>query len=184
MPRHIDPEVEGRILDAARKLWRKGGEKALNMRAVARLAGTNTPAVYRRFRKREDILKALVESYQLGVAEQLRPCRSLEEMAQKYAEYALENSQEHRLMMSGLLARMTKSRPNFEMTLDRSAAWLGGTPNDHRSLVLALVSLIEGFVLVKNTVWVREEDISALRDGFRKALEVLVQNESKFRPTD
>ena len=52
MPRQIDPEVEGRIIQAARKLWHKGGEKALSMRAVAKAAGTNTPAVYRRFRNR------------------------------------------------------------------------------------------------------------------------------------
>src|SRR5215468_1503578 len=163
MPRHIDPEVEGRILDAARKLWQKNGEKSLNMRAVAKLAGTNTPAVYRRFRNREEILRALVHSYQLKVAEQLRPCRSLQDMAQKYAEYALQYPQEHRLMMSGLLARMTKARPNFELALERTAEWLGGTPNQHRRLILALISLIDGFVLLQSTGWVRDEDSSTLR---------------------
>src|SRR5215470_17671016 len=147
MPRHIDPELEGRILEAARELWRKGGEKSLSMRAVAKLAGTNTPAVYRRFRTRDDILRALVQSYQLKVSEQLQPCRSLQELAQKYAEYALRYPQEHRLMMSGLLARMTKARPNFELALERTAEWLGGAPHEHRRLILALVSLIDGFVL-------------------------------------
>ncbi len=55
MPRRPDPDLEGKILDAAQKLWKKGGEKALTMRTVARAAGTNTPAVYRRFRDRDDI---------------------------------------------------------------------------------------------------------------------------------
>ena len=64
MPRHIDPDLEGRILEAARKLWRKGGEKSLSMRTIAKLAGTNTPALYRRFRNRDDILRAMVQSYQ------------------------------------------------------------------------------------------------------------------------
>jgi AcrR family transcriptional regulator len=181
MPRHIDPEVEGRILDAARKLWRKGGEKALSMRAVAKLAGTNTPAVYRRFRNREEILRGVVTSYQQEVSEQLKPCRSLQEMAQKYADYALQYPHEHRLMMSGLLARMTRARPNFEQALNRASEWLGGTPDDHRKLMLALVSLIDGFALLKNTGWVRDEDISALRAGFQKAVDVLVKNESEFR---
>ena len=50
MPRPPDPDLEERILKAARKLWKKGGENALTMRAVAKAAGTkNTPAVYRRF---------------------------------------------------------------------------------------------------------------------------------------
>jgi len=63
MARHSDPEVEVRILRAARDLWHEGGEAALSMRAVAKAAGTNTPAVYRRFRTREDILRALVLRY-------------------------------------------------------------------------------------------------------------------------
>jgi AcrR family transcriptional regulator len=182
MPRHVDPEVEGRILEAARKLWRKGGEKSLSMRAVAKAARTNTPAVYRRFRNREEILRGVVTSYQREVSEQLKSCRSLQEMAQKYADYALQYPHEHRLMMSGLLARMTEARPNFEMALNRASEWLGGTPNDHRRLMLALVSLIDGFVLLKNTGWVRDEDVAALRAGFEKAVDVLVQQESGFRP--
>jgi AcrR family transcriptional regulator len=181
MPRHIDPEVEGRILEAARKLWRKGGEKSLSMRAVAKAARTNTPAVYRRFRNREEILRGVVASYQQEVSERLKSCRSLQEMAQKYADYALEYPHEHRLMMSGLLARMTDARPNFEMALNRASEWLGGTPNDHRRLMLALVSLIDGFVLLKNTRWVRDEDVAALRAGFERAVDVLVQQEAGFR---
>jgi AcrR family transcriptional regulator len=181
MPRHIDPAVEGRILEAARRLWRKGGEKSLSMRAVAKLAGTNTPAVYRRYRNREEILRALVESYQQEVARQIQPCRSIQEMAQKYAEYALKYPQEHQLMMSGLLARTTELRPNFEFALSRTAEWLGGNANDHRHLMLAIIALIDGVVLLKNTGWVRKEDTPALSAGFAKALDVLVQNESQFR---
>lgn len=184
MPRHIDPAVEGRILDAARKLWRKGGEKSLNMREVAKLAGTNTPAVYRRYRNREEILRALVESYQREVARQIQPCRSIQEMAQKYAEYALKYPQEHQLMMSGLLARTTELRPNFEFALRRAAEWLGGNSNDHRHLVLAIIALIDGVVLLKNTGWAREQDRPALSAGFAKALDVLVQNESQFRSNE
>jgi len=181
MPRHSDPAVEGRILDAARKLWQKNGEKSLNMRAVAKLAGTNTPAVYRRYRNREEILRALVEYYQQEVAKQVQPCGSLQEMAQKYAEYALKHPQEHQLMMSGLLARTTKLRPNFEFALSRTAEWLGGSAHDHRRLLLAIVALIDGVVLLKNTGWVREEDGPALSEGFAKAVDVLVKNESQFR---
>jgi AcrR family transcriptional regulator len=58
MPRQPDPDLQERILNAAQKLWKKGAEKTLTMRAVAKAAGTNTTAVYRRFRNREDILRA------------------------------------------------------------------------------------------------------------------------------
>lgn len=181
MPRHSDPAVEGRILDAARKLWHKGGEKSLSMRAVAKMAGTNTPAVYRRYQNREEILRALVESYQQEVAKQLQPCRSIQEMAQKYADYALSYPQEHQLMMSGLLARTTELRPNFEFALSRMAEWLGGNAKDYRRLMLAIVALIDGVVLLRSTGWVREEDTPALSEGFAKAVDVLVENESQFR---
>jgi AcrR family transcriptional regulator len=49
MPRHPDPFLEGQILDAAAGLWRKGGDKALTIRAVAQAAHTTTPTIYRRF---------------------------------------------------------------------------------------------------------------------------------------
>src|SRR6266571_3778489 len=87
MLRHVDPEVEGRILQAAQKLWHKGGEKALSMRAVAKAARTNTPAVYRRFRNREEILRALVTYYQQEFFKVLQPCRSLQEVGQVYLDF-------------------------------------------------------------------------------------------------
>ena len=71
MPRRADPELEDKILDAAQKLWKKGGEKALTMRTVARAAGTNTPAVYRRFRDRDDILRGLLQRIRWEIAAQI-----------------------------------------------------------------------------------------------------------------
>ena len=59
MPRHPDPELEQRILDAASRLWARGGEKGLTMRAVAKAAGTTTPTVYERYHDRDDILRSL-----------------------------------------------------------------------------------------------------------------------------
>ena len=41
MPRQPDPNLENRLLNAAQVLWKRGGEKSLTMRAVARAAGTN-----------------------------------------------------------------------------------------------------------------------------------------------
>ncbi len=43
MPRKPDARLEGRILDAAYRMWSKRGERALTMRAVARASGTTTP---------------------------------------------------------------------------------------------------------------------------------------------
>ena len=61
MPRHRDPDLEERTRKAAEALWRREGEKEekelkeLTMRAVAR-ARNQHPAVYRRFRNRDDLI--------------------------------------------------------------------------------------------------------------------------------
>src|SRR5208282_5262375 len=97
MPRQPDPHLEERILNAAHKLWKKGAEKALTMRAVAKAAGTNTPAVYRRFQDREEIVQALMRRMQLEVRDALRPSRSPEEFCQRYLEFALSRPHEYQL---------------------------------------------------------------------------------------
>src|SRR5439155_11518067 len=132
MPRHVDPEVEGRILEAARKLWHKGGEKALSMRAVAKAARTNTPAVYRRFRNREGILRVMVQLYQQELLRVVEPCRSMQEVAQRYLDFALRHPREYQLIMSGLLARMTNERPNLDFLLGRCSEWLTGSKANQR----------------------------------------------------
>ena len=179
MPRHADPKVEGRILEAARKLWHKGGEKALSMRAVAKAAGTNTPAVYRRFRSREGILRAMVQSYQLELFRAVEPCHSLQEVGQCYLDFALRHPREYQLIMSGLLARMTKSRPNFEFVLGRSSQWVGGSAEDRRGLLLALWALLHGTATLKLSGTMQDEDFSHARAAMADAIEVLVANASK-----
>ena len=181
MPRHINPELEGRIIQAARKLWHKGGEKALSMRAVAEAAGTNTPAVYRRFRNREEILGALVRSYQKELFQVLAPCRSLQEMVQCYLDFALGKPREYELIMSGLLARMSRTRPNVDFVADRVSEWLGGSPDDHRALVFTLASLVHGTAMLKITGTIPEEDFPSVRAVFGTTVKVLIANEDKLR---
>jgi AcrR family transcriptional regulator len=180
MPRHSDPDVEGRILGAARKLWHKGGEKALSMRAVAKAAGTNTPAVYRRFRTREQILRALVKSYQEELYWSVEPCRSLQEVAECYLDFALRRPREYQLIMSGLLASMTKERPNLEFILNRATAWLGGSPEDHRPMVFAIWSLVHGTAMLRITGTLRDEDFPDARAALAKSVDVLVANGKKL----
>src|SRR5713226_4685120 len=184
MPRHIDPEVEERILHAAVKLWRRGGEKALSMRAVAKAARTNTPAVYRRFRNREEILGALVKYYQQELFRAIEPSKSIQDYAQRYFEFALQRPREYELMMSGLLARMSKARPSFELLLQKSAEWLGGSPPEHRHFGLALFCLAHGAATLKISGSVRDENLPRVDTAFAAAVDVLVANEGKFRSSD
>lgn len=181
MSRHIDPEVEGRILQAARKLWHTGGEKALSMRGVAKAAGTNTPAVYRRFRNRDEILKAMVAHYQQEFFKVLEPCRSLREVGQVYLDFVLSRPREYLLMNSGLIGRVTKTRPNLDFVIGKTAEWLGGASTEHTPLVLALWALAHGTAMLRVSGGVREEDFPKHRAAFSKAVDILVANEQNLR---
>jgi AcrR family transcriptional regulator len=151
------------------------------MRAVAKAAGTNTPAVYRRFASREDILGALVKLFQQELLQQLRPCRSVQELAEAYLAFALYRPREYQLMMSGLLARMTDARPNFDLVLSRVAAWYGGTPEEHEALVFTLYCLLHGcaLLIINGSEMVRRSP--KINPAVRRAVDILVANEAQLR---
>ncbi|HEY7351344.1 MAG TPA: helix-turn-helix domain-containing protein [Terriglobales bacterium] len=179
MPRQADPQLGSRILEAARRLWHRGGEESLNMRAVAKAAQTNTPAVYRRFRNRNELLRALVGQYQMDLFRALEPCRSFRQFAECYFDFALQRPREYELIMSGLLARV-KSRPNFDLLLERSAQWLGGASQDHRQFAIALASLAHGAVLHAITGNLPTETSKEIRLAFTRSVELLVKNAGKL----
>src|SRR5579864_9901 len=124
MPRHPDPDLENRILNAAQALWKRGGEKSLTMRAVARAAGTNTPAVYRRFKDRRDLVRGLLMRSVARIREHFEAGETLEDMAEAYLDEALRRPHEYELFYtygrelslprgSGRLRPIRESRPNF-----------------------------------------------------------------------
>lgn len=180
MPRHVDPDLRARILLAARNLWHNGGEKALSMRAVAAEARTNTPAVYRRFRNREELLRALVESYQSEIFRIIEPCGSLKEVALRYLDFAVSNPREYQLMMSGLLARMSKNRPNLEFIMKRGSEWLGIQNHDSRRLVLTIWGLLHGTAMLKISGTMLEEDFCLARSAFAGTIDILMANAAKL----
>jgi len=59
MPRKPDARLEGRILDAAYRMWSQRGERALTMRSVARFSGTTTLTLYERFSNNGSLLAHL-----------------------------------------------------------------------------------------------------------------------------
>jgi AcrR family transcriptional regulator len=180
MPRHADPELEQAILQAAKKLWHKGGEGALSMRAVAKAARTNTPAVYRRFKGREDILRALVKLFQREMFDRLEPCSSIAEIAQAYLDFAWSRPREYELMMSGLLARMTNERPSFNLVLSRLAEWLGGETEEHEALLFTLYCLLHGCALLNISGSAAVPRSSKVNPAVKRAVEILVANAAQL----
>jgi len=181
MPRQPDPLLEGRIHEAARKLFVKGGEKALSMRALAKLAHTNTPAVYRRFRDRKAILRALLEQFQQDLFRVLQSADSLQEICNRTLEFALGHPREYALAFGEWAPKFQESRPNVEYVKTRAAEWLGGSPEDHSRLVLALLALIHGTATLLNSKTLHAKDQAELHSIFTASVDLLVSNARVFR---
>jgi len=186
VPRRPDPELEGKILDAAQKLWKKGGEKALTMRTVARAAGTNTPAVYRRFRDREDILRGLIQRIRLEIAAALEAARSPEEGCERYLDYALSHPREYELFYQRnyelyhsprskragvkVVGQLAKDAMRRKLTEK-----LGGSPGDHERLLTALWMTVHGAanLLIEKTIL--PEEAEGARVVFTAAVAALLR---------
>jgi AcrR family transcriptional regulator len=191
MPRQADPALEARILNAAQKLWKKGAEKTLTMRAVAKAAGTNTPAVYRRFRNRGDILRALLRRIQQDVAEVLGSCASPEEVCERYLDYALDHAHEYELfyahayqfspaVRAGRRLPIREYRPAMALVEGKLAERLGGSPREHTRLSLALWTLSHGTAMLLISKAIPEEHAAELRSVFTAAVETLINNASSL----
>lgn len=150
MPRHPDPDLERRILDAASRLWARGGEKALTMRAVAKLAGTTTPTVYERYRYREDILSALRIETRRQLFDSLRPARGVRQSAECYVQFALGHTRAYEVLFDGVAQppSLYEPWPSFRLMRERVAEELGGKPRQHTRLMLALWSLMHGTAML------------------------------------
>ena len=196
MPRIPDPDLEQRILGAASRLWARGGEKALTMRAVARAARTNTPAVYRRFSHRDDILRALLLRIRAEVTEELRAGLSVEEACERYIDYALHHPHdyelyylhEYELLFADksscgvtLNQLFKEKRPAIELMKGKLAAQLGGVPDDHERLTLALWALLHGTVMLLIAKTIHPPHREELRAASRTALDTLLRETSSSR---
>ncbi len=150
MPRHPDPELEHRILSAASRLWARGGEKTLTMRAVAKAAGTTTPTVYGRYRDRDDILRALRLKTRRELFATLSRTETLREAFQSYLDFALEHSHAYEVLFDDVAKppSLHEPWPSFSLMRERVAKRLGGSSRQHTRLMLAVWSLMHGTAML------------------------------------
>ena len=190
MPRHPDPDLEGRILKAADTLWRRGGDRALTMRAVAQAAGTNTPAVYRRFKNREDLVKALLLRIAARIREQFKDGESMERKAEAYVDYAVKTPNEYKLFYThaGLLSPrqgrgeprpIRESRDNFALAEQIMARNLGGVPEDYTQNVLALWAMLHGTAMLLVSKTIPEGHEEAMREACRAGVRLVLASAAR-----
>jgi AcrR family transcriptional regulator len=191
MPRQPDPDLEDRILNAAHRLWKRGGEKSLTMRAVARAARTNTPAVYRRFKDREDLVRGLLRHMAARIRRDFEAGESIEEMAEAYVESALRTPHDYELFYThagamnvprgtGPLRPIRDSRPNFAFLEESLATRLGGAPEDHTQLALAIWATLHGATMLLFNRAIPRGHEEEMRSACRSAVKALIDGAPKF----
>ena len=150
MPRQPDPQLEQRILDAACRLWSRGGQESLTMRGVARAAGTTTPTLYERYRDRDDILRAVRIQTRVELFAALDPTRSITEACERYLEFALEHPHAYEMLFDGFAQppSLHEPWPSFNLMRLRLTERLGGTPRKRTRLMLSVWSLMHGTAML------------------------------------
>jgi AcrR family transcriptional regulator len=150
LPRQPDPQLEQRILDAACRLWSRGGEKALTMRGVANAAGTTTPTLYERYHDRDDILRAVRIQTRVELFSALSSTRSLTQASERYLEFAIEHPHAYEMLFDGFAQppSLHEPWPSFNLLRLRLTDRLGGTPRKHTRLMLSLWSLLHGTAML------------------------------------
>jgi AcrR family transcriptional regulator len=186
VPRLPDPDLEGKILDAAQKLWKQGGEKALTMRAVAKTAGTNTPSLYRRFRDRDDILRGLLQRVRLDFAARLASAGSPEQACERYLDFALSHPHEYELfyrhnydLFHSPRSKRSQVQPVGQPARDamrrKLKEKLAGSPEQHERVLTALWMLGHGAAMLLIAKTILPEDAGKARAVFTAAVRALLR---------
>jgi AcrR family transcriptional regulator len=181
MPPHADRLLEERILKTAQKLWRNRGENGLTLRAVAREAGTTTPTVYKRFRNKEALRKALAERIRSQLHEYLFAAKSLEDVCRRYLVFSEEHPHEYQLLVHSWsdIFHPDFPRPGRQWVMTQFANRFGGAPQDYSRCFYALFLLAHG---AASLLSLPGEEISReeVRRNFLAASDTLIQQNQIF----
>lgn len=177
MPRKPDTKLEGRILDAAYRIWRRRGEEALTMRRVARAAGTTTPTLYERFTDKNDLLSLLRRRARLNLYSAIKLSRTPVQVCRRALEFFTAHPNDYRLISEDWAIAFARKEhmPAFEFMKQRIAVQLGGKPDQHTRLALALVALLHGTATLHLSANAQEKVFRDFRHACIAACEALVR---------
>jgi len=142
-----DKHLDGRILQAAQRLWRTQGQPGLTLRSVAREAGTTTTTLYKRFRNKDALLLALAERVRGKLTARLPPRPRLRNATAGFLRFAEKHPHEYRLLWGAAWSEMYgpgRPRPIKDWLLEKFAERYGGQPQDYERAYYALFFLIHG----------------------------------------
>ena len=178
MPRKPDVAVEGRIVDAAYRLWSQEGEAALTMRAVARAADTTTPTLYQRFRNKRDLKHFLEERARQKLYDALQSAQTATEVCRNALDFISAHMNEYRLLSTDWGTRYAENVPmrSYDYLKTVLARELGGRPEDHDELGFQLFALVHGTALLRPMEHENEAAAERLRESCLKACSTLLRN--------
>ncbi|HLK04221.1 MAG TPA: helix-turn-helix domain-containing protein [Candidatus Acidoferrum sp.] len=183
MPRKPDEAVEGRIVDAAYRIWSQSGEVALTMRAVARAAGTTTPTLYQRFRNKRDLRHFLEERARQKLFDSLQAAGTATEVCRNALDFSSSHSNEYRLLTTDWGIRYAQSLPmrSFEYLKQVLAKELGGGAAEHGELAFQLFAVVHGTALLRPMEPANEATAQELREACLKACSALLRDAARQR---
>ena len=189
MPRPLDATLEKRVLDAARKLWRTG-EQNLTIRALATAAKTHIPGIYSRFQNRQDIIRMLLEQFEIELCSTLTKAESVESATDLYINFAIGHPKEFQTLLLRLDSSARENKkgsidelgPGFRCLQGMICARLGGSPEESLQLALAIWSLWNGSAALLVSQSAPPHLVEAVRSACRHGVDALIQQTSGRRP--
>ena len=177
MPRKADARLEGRILDAAYHIWSRRGEHALTMRAVATASGTTTPTLYERFSNKDDLVSLLRRRARFNLFSAIKSSRTSVQVCNRVLDFFTAHPNDYRLITEdwALAFARKEHMPSFEFLKGRLAIQLGGKPDQHTPLALALVALLHGTATLLRSVNIHQKISRDFRRACISACTSLIQ---------
>jgi AcrR family transcriptional regulator len=176
VPRKADARLEGRILDAAYRMWSKRGEQALTMRAVASASHTTTPTLYERFSNKEDLLAPLRRRARLKLFSAIKSSKTPAQTCRRVLDFFAAHPNDFLLISEGwgLALARKEHMPSFEFLKRSLAEQLGSDPDRHAPLALALVALLHGTATLLHSVDIHKKLSRDFRAACISACEALI----------
>ena len=176
MPRKADARLEGRILDAAYRIWSTRGEHALTMRAVALASRTTTPTLYERFSNKENLLSLLRRRARLNLFSAINAARTPAQICRRVLDFFAARPNDFRLISEDWAIAFARKEhmPSFEFLKRHLATQLGGRPDQHTPLALALVALLHGTATLLHSVDIHKKISRDFRRACISACEALL----------
>lgn len=99
-------DLRARLLDTARKVLFKEGQRNFSLRKIARDTGVSATSIYLHFDSKDDLIHALMEEsierlnnkLENALPDDVDPIEKLNILARVYVEFALENSKEYQII--------------------------------------------------------------------------------------